>query len=195
MICNTLENSLSAASSSNTALPEFFNDFSLDKAKDSRNVYDLNRFISSITKTDTGTGQMADTTNIMASLERANKVTANISAQSITDALVSVQDLQNGRLDPIDSPESSKIGIVHHRTILTKDDYDGNLLVPFLPVRDGEVVSDKPVYLTAVEEKYQYVAEWWETFKNEDGSKKQRVLAKYCGNVLTVDTHLVTYKE
>lgn len=153
MICNTLENSLSAASSSNTALPEFFNDFSLDKAKDSRNVYDLNRFISSITKTDTGTGQMADTTNIMASLERANKVTANISAQSITDALVSVQDLQNGRLDPIDSPESSKIGIVHHRTILTKDDDDGNLLVPFLPVRDGEVVSDKPVYLTAVEEK------------------------------------------
>lgn len=195
MICNTLENSLSAASSSNTALPEFFNDFSLDKAKDSRNVYDLNRFISSITKTDTGTGQMADTTNIMASLERANKVTANISAQSITDALVSVQDLQNGRLDPIDSPESSKIGIVHHRTILTKDDDDGNLLVPFLPVRDGEVVSDKPVYLTAVEEKDQYVAEWCETFKNEDGSKKQRVLAKYCGNVLTVDTHLVTYKE
>lgn len=109
MICNTLENSLSAASSSNTALPEFFNDFSLDKAKDSRNVYDLNRFISSITKTDTGTGQMADTTNIMASLERANKVTANISAQSITDALVSVQDLQNGRLDPIDSQSLQRL--------------------------------------------------------------------------------------
>ena len=195
MICNTLENSLTATSSSNTALPEFFNDFSLDKAKDNRNVYDLNRFISSVTKTDTGTGQMADTTNIMASLERANKVTANISSQSITDALVSVQDLQNGRLDPIDSPESSKIGIVHHRTILTKDDDDGNLLVPFLPVKDGKIVSDKPVYLTAVEEKDQYVAEWCETFKNDDGSKKQRVLAKYCGNVLTVDTNLVTYKE
>ena len=192
---NTLENSLSAASNSNTLLPEFFDNFSIEKVKDGRNVYDLNKFISSITKTDSGTGQMADMTNIMSSLEKANKVTANISSQSITDALVSVQDLQNGRLDPIDSPESSKIGIVHHRTILTKNDDDGNLLVPFIPVKDGEVVSDKPVYLTAVEEKDQYIAEWCETFKNGDGSKKQRVLARYCGNVLTVDTHLVTYKE
>lgn len=195
MIYNTLENSLSAASNSNTLLPEFFDNFSIEKVKDGRNVYDLNKFISSITKTDSGTGQMADMTNIMSSLEKANKVTANISSQSITDALVSVQDLQNGRLDPIDSPESSKIGIVHHRTILTKNDDDGNLLVPFIPVKDGEVVSDKPVYLTAVEEKDQYIAEWCETFKNGDGSKKQRVLARYCGNVLTVDTHLVTYKE
>lgn len=127
MIYNTLENSLSAASNSNTLLPEFFDNFSIEKVKDGRNVYDLNKFISSITKTDSGTGQMADMTNIMSSLEKANKVTANISSQSITDALVSVQDLQNGRLDPIDSPESSKIGIVHHRTILTKNDDDGNL--------------------------------------------------------------------
>lgn len=195
IICEQLERSLSAANDSETLLPEFFNNFTVEKAKRGQKVYDLNTFISEITKTDSDTGQMSDTTNVMSYLEKSNKVTASIDKQSVTDALVSVQDLQNGRLDPVDSPESSKIGIVHHRTILTKEDDAGNLLAPFLKVNNGKVVSEEPIYLSAVEEKDQYVAEWNETFENEDGSKKERVLARYCGNVLTVDTDLVTYKD
>lgn len=199
MICNKLERSLiisnDVGEDEDGLLPGYLNDFSMDNMRIGKEVYDLNKFISQIASSESLTGQMSDTTNIMAYLEKSNKVTSNIKSKSITDALVSVQDLQNGRLDPIDSPESSKIGIVHHRTILTKEDGDGNLLVPLLPVKNGEVLSEEPVYLTAIEEKEKYIAEWCETFKNEDGTKKERVLAKYCGNVITVDTNLVSYKE
>lgn len=194
IICNKLKKLLSVNNDTDDLLPTYLRDFSLDETK-TNNLYDLNKFINYIAGSESLYGQMSDTTNIMSYLEKSNKVTANINHQSVTNKLISVQDLQNGRLDPIDSPESSKIGIVHHRTVLTKEDADGNLLVPFLKVKDGEVVSNKPVYLTAVEEKDKYIAEWNEDFKNPDGTKKTRVLARYCGNVITVDTNMITYKE
>lgn len=195
IIFKKLSKSLTVTEVEDDLLPTYLQDFYIENAKNNSDMYDLNKFINEMTRSDNLYGQMSDTTNIMSYLEKSNKVTSNIKQQSVTNQLISVQDLQNGRLDPIDSPESSKIGIVHHRTLLTKEDKDGNLLVPFLKVKNGKVLSEEPVYLSAIEEKDKYIAEWNEDFKNLDGTVKERVLARYCGNIITVDTNMVTYKE
>lgn len=143
------------------------------------------------------TTQSAEMCNILAYASKSNKAAydAGSSGGNASDDMIKVQDLQLGRFDPFDTPESSQIGKVHYRSVFTQIDEDGNPTVPFLRVENGEVVSDEPVYLTASDESEVYVAEWNETFKNEDGSLKQTVLARRNGNIQHVPVNSVAYKE
>lgn len=152
-------------------------------------------FVDSISNAGNNAGQMADMCNLMAYVSKSNKATAQMGANSATPDMVDVQNLQEGRLDPLDVPESDKIGRVHYRTLLTKLDDEGSLTVPFLRVVNGEVVSKEPVYLTSIEEDGEYIAEWNETFHEPDGSLKKRVRTRCSGNVQTVELEKVTYKE
>lgn len=152
-------------------------------------------FIRLISDTSKTSNQMADLCNIVAYVAKSNKATAEIGASSATDAMVQVQDLQEGRMDPLDIPESDKIGKVHYRTIMTKTDESGNMLSPFLRVSNGTLVSDEPVYLTAIEESDKYIAQWDETFHNEDGSLKDLVRARCNGNVMLIHIERIHYKE
>lgn len=173
-------------------------DFSGQLAICVNNCFDginVNAFIDKISNASNNSGQMSDMCNLMAYVAKSGKAAANLGKASATDEMVNVQDLQEGRLDPLDVPESDKIGSVHYRTLLSKLDEDGNPMAPFIKVRNGEVVSKEPVYLTAVEQTDLYVAEWNETFKNEDGSKKDRVRVLCNGDVFTVETDRVFYKE
>ena len=143
------------------------------------------------------TTQSAEMCNILAYASKSNKAAydGGSSGGNASDDMIKVQDLQLGRFDPFDTPESAQIGKVHYRSVFTKIDEDGNPTVPFLKVVNGEVVSDEPVYLTASDESEVYVAEWNETFKNEDGSLKQTVLARRNGNIQHVPISSVSYKE
>lgn len=161
-------------------------DFSLNLNK--------NELMDMLRDVETTESQLADYNNVISFIAKDFKVNNKIGGNSVTDSVIGVHGLQFGRLDPYDSPESGKIGKVHHRTILAREDSDGNLLAPYTPVENGEI-SDEVAYLTAVEEKDVYIAEWNETFHNEDGSKKDRVRVRYQGELLNVDTDLVTYKE
>lgn len=155
----------------------------------------VNAFIDKISNASNNAGQMSDMCNLMAFAAKSGKAAANMGKASATDEMVQVQDMQEGRLDPLDVPESDKIGSVHYRTLLSKLDTDGNVTAPFLKVRDGEVISDEPVYLTAIEQTDVYVAEWNETFHNADGSLKDRVRVQCNGEVVSVETSKVLYKE
>lgn len=152
-------------------------------------------FITSITNTKKNSGQMSDMCNLMAFVSKSNKATSQMSSNSITQDMLNVQDLQEGRLDPLDVPESDKIGRVHYRTLMAKLDEEGNVTSPYLRVQHGEVVSKEPVYLTAMQEADNYIAEWNETFVDENGNKKQRVRTRCNGNVQSVELDRVTYKE
>lgn len=156
----------------------------------------LNALIDKIANIDNKTSQMSDLNNVLSYTSKDYKITSDISDKNtITPDMTRVQDLQLGRLDAIDAPESGKIGVVHFRTLLAKEDSTGKLLAPYLPVKNGEVISDDPQFLTADEEIDQYIAEWNETFKNEDGSPKQYTKARYNGNVITVAVNQITLKE
>ena len=142
--------------------------------------------------------QMSDMNNSLHNISKAYKVTTDIDTKSVTDDLRKVQDTQLGRTDPIDSPESSKIGLVHERTLMSKETEAGFLTAPYLHVKNGVVISDKPDYLTAQEEQDTFIAEWNETFFTEkDGEKvlKPRIRARYNGNIVSVEPEKVTLKE
>lgn len=156
--------------------------------------YRLEEFIVAIKNAESAEGQMSDMNNIMSVVSKSFKITSNISSKSITDDLICVQDTQSGRLDSFDAPESSKIGVVHHRTILSRTDGDGYLTAPYFRVKNG-VVEDTPVYITATEELDKYIAEWNETFVDESGAPKERLVTKHNGDIVTTDVANVTLKE
>lgn len=151
-------------------------------------------FIDQIRSPELKLGQMAEMCNIMSFTSKNYKSTiANL--KNIDDNLVAIQDHQYGRTDPFDVPESQKLASVQHRTMNSKLNESGSITVPYLRVHNGEIVSETPVYLTATEETDRYIAEWNETFKNPDGSKKQHVMVRYNGEIVSVATDNVSYRE
>lgn len=156
---------------------------------------DTNTFIASITNQDNKEGQMADTNNVLHFISKSYKVMTDMNRSSATDKVRRVQDLQLGRTDSIDSPESGSIGLVHQRTLFARETDDGYLTAPFLRVENGKVISEEPVYITAQDELGKYIAEFNETFHDEDGNLKSRIVARYNGNIVTVETSKVTLKE
>lgn len=159
---------------------------------------DLDEFIQQVSNPDDADAQMADMNNSLHYISKCYKVTTDVAASQATENIRRVQDLQLGRLDSIDSPESNKIGLVHQRTLLAREDSNGYLTTPYLKVEKGKIVSTEPVYLTAQEEYGHYIAEWNETFyKDVDGEQvlKDYVRARLNGNIVTIESDKVTYKE
>lgn len=140
-------------------------------------------------------GQMSDLNNSLHLLSKSYKIMTDIDPRNASDDMRVVQDTQLGRTDSIDSPESSKIGLVHERTLFAQETEEGYLTTPYLHVSNGIVLSEEPIYLTAQEEQNVYIAEWNEEFFAEDGNLKPSIQARYNGAIVTVDTNLVTYKE
>lgn len=166
----------------------------LDLSEKFKFDYNLDTLLVEIARVDDGESQMADINNVMSFLSKSYKITANVPDASVSDDLIRIQDTQVGRLDLYDAPESKKIGRVHYKTLLTKVNQNGYLLTPFFRVNNG-VVSDEVVWITAAEEENTYVAEWNETFKEEDGSPKKKIYARYNGEVVIVDVASVTLRE
>lgn len=166
----------------------------IDALSDFSDVINKNALLEAVSNVDNTESQLSDINNVMSFLAKDFKVTNKSSGNTTTEGLIGVHSLQFGRLDPYDSPESGKIGKVHHRTILAKEDENGYLLAPYVVVHNGEI-TDRVEYLSAAEEKDLYIAEWNETFRNDDGSIKERVKVRYKGEISFVDVNDVMYKE
>lgn len=154
----------------------------------------VDAFIDQIRSPELKLGQMAELCNIMSFTSKDYKSTiANL--KNIDDNLITIQDHQFGRTDPFDIPESQKLASVQHRTMNSRLDETGSITVPYLRVHNGKIISEEPVYLTATEETDRYIAEWCETFVDEDGNKKDYVMARYNGEIVSVSTDNVSYRE
>lgn len=154
----------------------------------------VNTVMESIFNTANIASQQADLTNTLSSESQSGKVTTTNSSSSVSAESVQVQDTQEGRFDAFDVPESIKIGRVHRKCLLTKTNELGEIVSPYCVVKDG-VVTDEVVYLSAAEENNKYIADWNETFVNVDGSKKKSTLARFNGNIVTIDVDSIMYKE
>lgn len=151
-------------------------------------------FIDEIRNASVKEGQMSDMCNILAFASKSNKVAADVDENQATPDMRNVQDTQQGRLDPFDAPESSKIGLVHHKTLLADTDGSGMLTAPYLEVRNG-VASKEPVMLTANDEMGKNIAAWNETFREADGSLKKAVTVRCDNTPAIVPAEKVHYKE
>lgn len=171
---------------------------------DSRNIFNLpigfdpgirvNTVLDSVFNTANIANQQADLTNTLSSESQNSKVTTTNNSSSVSTASVQIQDTQEGRFDAFDVPESTKIGRVHRKCLLTETNELGEVVSPYCVVKNGEVTDDI-VYLSATEENNKYIADWNETFVNEDGSKKQSTLARFNGDIVTIDVNSIMYKE
>lgn len=152
-------------------------------------------FIKELLNTDTKEGQMSDMCNIISYISKSNKATTDIDGDSAPSEMRGVQSSQEGRLDPFDSPESKHIGLVHHKTLFSDVNSAGQVTTPYLEVKNGEILSEEPVMLTAFQEIGKKIAAWDETFQNPDGSKKEVITVKCDGIITSVKTEEVSYKE
>lgn len=132
--------------------------------------------------------QTSDLDNIIAFESKNSKIM--IASGGIGgDDMTKVQNLQFGRLDPCDQPESQKIGMVHIKAHLAKYDKFGQITAPYVKVENGKVISDRPVYLTADQELNKYIAEWNETFETPN------VKARYNGTIISVPKNRINYMQ
>lgn len=166
----------------------------IEALSDFSGVMDKQALLKALRDVKNTESQLSDLNNVISFVAKDFKVTNKNSGRTTTDSLISVHGLQFGRLDPYDSPESSKIGKVHHRTILAREDEDGYLLAPYMEVKDGKETGNV-CYLTATEEADVYVASWDETFVNEDGTPKKQIKARYKGEPAYVGVNDISYKE
>lgn len=129
--------------------------------------------------------QLADNSNPIAFATKDNKVTSSYGGRA-SEGMVKIQETQMKHLDPIESPESDKIGKVHYPCVLRKIDEDGFSTAPYIRVCNGVILSEEPVYLTAYETQNSYIAEWNEKFESND------IKVMYNGTVITVPKEKVT---
>ena len=143
------------------------------------NLFPKNELIKKLKDTENKEIQMADNSNPIAFDSKNDKLTTNYGGRAPKD-MVKIQDTQMKHTDPIESPESAKIGKVHYRTVVSKTDENGFSVVPYIEVNNGKIVSDKPIYLTADETRYEYIAEWDEKFEGDE------ITVFYNGTVIKV---------
>lgn len=160
-------------------------DLSLFNIARSINLNNINDIIDDLRDAGAKEIQMADNSNPISFESKNSKVTTSLDGKAPKE-MVRIQDTQRGHIDPIESPESSKIGKVHYKTVIAKTDENGFSTVPYIKVKDGDVVSNAPVYLTADETRYEYIAEWNEKFGSSD------VSAFYNGAIIRVPKAKVT---
>lgn len=181
-----------------------------------RNLIDTDAVIKMVCKSDAKESRLIEINNPIHLASMSRKVIHNVAANNVSDSMRAVQNLQYGRIDSVDSPESGKIGLVHSRTLMSEVDNDGNILTPYFPVKDC-VVGENPVYISAQDEINCYIAEWDETFYEQaaedsftedpsvdsegfrldsNGNRilKDKVDARLNGEIVSVDPHLINYK-
>lgn len=138
--------------------------FNIAKGIVLNDISDIIRALSDAASKET---QMADNSNPISFESKNSKVTTALNGKAPKD-MVRIQDTQRGHIDPIESPESNKIGKVHYKTVVCETDENGFSTVPYIRVNNGTVVSEEPVHLTADETRYEYIAEWNEKFEADE---------------------------
>lgn len=159
--------------------------------------FDTDKLINEISSAESRESQQAELNNSIQMISKEYRAAKNNVKRGTSD-MVGIQESQFGRLDPIESPESAKIGLVHTRTWSSVVDEAGFLCAPFIPVLNGKVISNEPVYLSAAAQEGQCIADWNETFtkKNEQGETvpADTVLALCDNTIMEVPVKDVRYK-
>ena len=113
------------------------------------------------------------------------------SRENVPFSIRNVNSTHYGRICPIESPEGPNIGLVLNFATYAQIDEYGFIQTPYFKVENSKVIL-KPVYLTAIEEKNQKIAQ--SHIKIEDGKLvKQDITVRVNAEYLLVPSSEVNY--
>ncbi|MFA5692107.1 MAG: DNA-directed RNA polymerase subunit beta [Acholeplasmataceae bacterium] len=147
--------------------------------------------------------QFMDQINPLAELTQKRRISALGPGGIKRDrAGVEVRDVHNshyGRLCPIETPEGPSIGLISSLTTYAKVDKYGFIMTPFLKVLQNDknetVVTNDFVYLTADEEREEYIASAATPVDEKGIFKENRIIARSYGETAIYDRNLITYMD
>jgi len=134
------------------------------------------RTLSSVINTFFGTSQLSqfmDQTNPLSEITHKRRISAlgpgGLSREHAGFEVRDVHYSHYGRLCPIETPEGPNIGLISSLCIYAKVNDMGFIETPYWKVRDGIVISDKAIYLSAEEEDETTIAQNTESFDRSTG--------------------------
>ena len=159
--------------------------------------------LSSVINSFFGTNQLSqfmDQTNPLAELTNKRRLSAlgpgGLSRDRASFEVRDVHYTHYGRMCPIESPEGPNIGLISYLATFAKINHYGFIEAPYRKIDKATGrVTDEVVYMTAdVEDEY-IVAQANEKL-NEDGTfANRRVLTRYKGEFIEVDSERVDYMD
>ncbi|AOG60010.1 DNA-directed RNA polymerase subunit beta [Spiroplasma helicoides] len=143
--------------------------------------------------------QFMDQTNPLAELTNKRRLTAlGPGGLSRDRAALEVRDVHPshyGRICPIETPEGPNIGLINNLSTYARINEFGFIETPYRQVKNGKVLNDEHVYLTADKEKDFIVAQA-NIKTSEDGTiLDESVIARYRGDDIMADPKDVDFVD
>lgn len=148
-------------------------------------------FIKSHTLSSSAPVNATDDINILAIESRKASVSNNVKGAAVAESMRKVKPSQAGRLDAMDSAESTTVGLNHYMTVGASIDENNDITNEYYVVNNG-VRTDEIVSLTADDELGCYVAP--HNVDLSEGSDVVDVDCRIDGDYLTVNRKYVRYQ-
>ncbi len=106
--------------------------------------------------------QFMDQVNPLAEISNKRRITSlgpgGLSRDTASLVVRGIHDTHYGRIDPIETPEGPNIGLILNLAIYARVNQYGLIETPYFKVKDGHILKDEIVYLTADDEKEYFIA-------------------------------------
>lgn len=163
------------------------------------NAIDLqpDKLLKDYSGSDNGSSQASNLTNPLSI--QMNCVKTDMPGENFGEAVRGISDMSYGRIDPMVTPESSKVGVVLYRTVVSDTNRNGEIVTPYIEMENGRPKSSEPVYISALQEKNNYIAtfdtELWEIDENGNEVMKPWVFARYNDTTVKVHPSKIAYQD
>ncbi|HSX24655.1 MAG TPA: DNA-directed RNA polymerase subunit beta, partial [Candidatus Andersenbacteria bacterium] len=145
-----------------------------------------------------------DQTNPLSEIDNLNRLTVmgtgGISRERAAFSIRDINSSQYGRIDPIRSPEGPNIGLVTYMALYSRVNDYGFLESPYKKVikekkgsKTSVQITDEIVYLTAEDERSNYITHAGIDISDNGEILNQRVAARYKGEFIEVDKEAIDY--
>ena len=99
--------------------------------------------------------QLQNQNNPLAEISYTQKLSVlglgGFSSSNTTFTARNINSSHYGRYDLVETPEGQRVGLIHNLTIYAKINDYGQIVIPYYPVKNG-IISSQKVYLTSEEE-------------------------------------------
>ncbi len=145
-----------------------------------------------------------DQTNPLSEIDNLNRLTVmgtgGISRERAAFSIRDINSSQYGKIDPIRSPEGPNIGLVTYMALYSQVNGYGFLEAPYKKVikkkvgkKEVAIVTDEIVYMTADDERDNYITHAGVKISDSGEIIDERVAARYKGDFTEVDSRMINY--
>jgi len=147
-----------------------------------------------------GLGQLSqfmDETNPIAALTHKRRVSSlgpgGLHRERAGAEVRDIHSSHYGRLCPIETPEGENVGLINSLTIYSKIDKYGFIVTPYLQVKNGRVLSEEVVYLTADDEENYYIAQANTPMDESGNILEEKCVVRFKDDILEIPKEEVEF--